>query len=166
MLHRQRPLVPSGSLDLDVRRDGMRCQHRPPSMVNCERWGAEPEVERQVAANSRRWWRNSAMLLSSVLDIAWFDRTDYPDCHDLNFSNRPVRTRMPGGVVRSAMIGPSPDWASRRSQRDPALTARAWGALAGWQSDLGCHRCQALRPRKLRSSHRNAMQLSAETLLR
>ena len=22
----------------------------------------------------------------------------YPDSHDLNFSNRPVRTRMPGGV--------------------------------------------------------------------
>jgi hypothetical protein len=30
---------------------------------------------------------------------------------DLNDSNRPVRTRMPGGVggVRSAMIGPYPD---------------------------------------------------------
>jgi hypothetical protein len=32
-------------------------------------------------------------------------------CHDLKLSNRPVRTRMPGGVggVRSAMIGPYPD---------------------------------------------------------
>ena len=39
--------------------------------------------------------------------IVW----DYPDSHNLNFSNRPVRTRMPGGVggVRSAMIGPYPD---------------------------------------------------------
>jgi hypothetical protein len=35
----------------------------------------------------------------------------FPDSHDLNFSNRPVRTRMPGGVggVRSAMAGPYPD---------------------------------------------------------
>ncbi|MBK9439918.1 MAG: hypothetical protein IPN53_00865 [Comamonadaceae bacterium] len=24
---------------------------------------------------------------------------EYPDSHDLNFSNRPVRTRMPGGVA-------------------------------------------------------------------
>jgi len=24
---------------------------------------------------------------------------EYPDFHDLNFSNRPVRTRMPGGVA-------------------------------------------------------------------
>ena len=32
---------------------------------------------------------------------------------DLNLSNRPVRTRMPGGVggARSAMIGPYPDCA-------------------------------------------------------
>jgi hypothetical protein len=31
--------------------------------------------------------------------------------HDLNHFNRPVRTRMPGGVggVRSAIIGPYPD---------------------------------------------------------
>jgi len=24
---------------------------------------------------------------------------EFPDSHDLNFSNRPVRTRMPGGVA-------------------------------------------------------------------
>jgi hypothetical protein len=37
---------------------------------------------------------------------------DYPDSHDLNFSNRPVRTRMPSGVggARSTMIGPYPDY--------------------------------------------------------
>ena len=40
--------------------------------------GAKPEVARQVAANSRRWWRNSAMLLNSVLNIAWFDRLGLP----------------------------------------------------------------------------------------
>ena len=40
--------------------------------------GAKPEAARQVAANSRRWWRNSAMLLNSVLTIAWFDRMGLP----------------------------------------------------------------------------------------
>ena len=40
--------------------------------------GAKPEVARKVAANSRRWWRNSAMLINSVLTIAWFDRLGLP----------------------------------------------------------------------------------------
>jgi len=40
--------------------------------------GAPAETARQVAANSRRWWRNSAMLLNSVLNIAWFDRLGLP----------------------------------------------------------------------------------------
>ena len=40
--------------------------------------GAKPEVARQVAANSRRWWRNSGLLLNSVLTIAWFDRLGLP----------------------------------------------------------------------------------------
>ena len=40
--------------------------------------GAKPGVARQVAANSRRWWRNSGMLLNSVLTIAWFDRLGLP----------------------------------------------------------------------------------------
>jgi RNA-directed DNA polymerase len=40
--------------------------------------GAEPEVARRVAVNSRRWWRNSGMLLNSVMDIVWFDRMGLP----------------------------------------------------------------------------------------
>ena len=40
--------------------------------------GAEPEVARRVAVNSRRWWRNSGILLNSVLDLAWFDRMGLP----------------------------------------------------------------------------------------
>ena len=40
--------------------------------------GAKHEVARTVAANSRRWWRNSAMLLNRVLTIAWFDRLGLP----------------------------------------------------------------------------------------
>ena len=40
--------------------------------------GASPEVARRVAANSRRWWRNSGLLLNRVLTIAWFDRMGLP----------------------------------------------------------------------------------------
>jgi len=35
-------------------------------------------VARLVAANSRRWWRNSAQALNSVLTIAYFDRLGMP----------------------------------------------------------------------------------------
>jgi len=40
--------------------------------------GAPHEVARRVAANNRRWWRNSAKLLNNVLDLAWFDRLGVP----------------------------------------------------------------------------------------
>jgi RNA-directed DNA polymerase len=40
--------------------------------------GAKPEVARQVAANSRRWWRNSGMLLNAVLTLAWSDTLGVP----------------------------------------------------------------------------------------
>jgi len=40
--------------------------------------GAAPSVAKQVAANSRRWWRNSDKLLNSVLTIAHFDRLGLP----------------------------------------------------------------------------------------
>ncbi len=40
--------------------------------------GASFDVARQLAANSHRWWRNSAMLLNSVLTIAYFDRLGLP----------------------------------------------------------------------------------------
>lgn len=36
--------------------------------------GAPRSVAITIAANSRRWWRNSAKLLNSVLTIAYFDR--------------------------------------------------------------------------------------------
>lgn len=36
--------------------------------------GAPPAVAQQVAANSRRWWRNSGKLLNSVLSLAYFAR--------------------------------------------------------------------------------------------
>ena len=40
--------------------------------------GASDAVAKRVAANSRRWWRNSAGLLNSVLTIAYFDRLGLP----------------------------------------------------------------------------------------
>ena len=40
--------------------------------------GASEGVARQVAANSRRWWRNSDRLLKTVLTIAYFDRLGVP----------------------------------------------------------------------------------------
>lgn len=40
--------------------------------------GATEKVALLVAANSRRWWHNSAMALNRVLTIAYFDRLGVP----------------------------------------------------------------------------------------
>jgi RNA-directed DNA polymerase len=40
--------------------------------------GAGSDVAAQVAGNCRRWWRNSGMLLNSVLNLAWADRLGLP----------------------------------------------------------------------------------------
>ena len=40
--------------------------------------GASTDAAAQVAGNSRRWWRNSGMLLNSVLNLAWADRLGLP----------------------------------------------------------------------------------------
>jgi len=40
--------------------------------------GAAPSVAKQVAANSRCWWRNSDRLVKTVLTIAYFDRLGVP----------------------------------------------------------------------------------------
>ena len=40
--------------------------------------GATDEVARRIAANSRRWWRNSRYLLNAVMPIAFFDRLGVP----------------------------------------------------------------------------------------
>jgi len=42
------------------------------------RLGALPSVAKQVAGNSRRWWRNSDRLLKTVLTVAYFDRLGVP----------------------------------------------------------------------------------------
>ena len=40
--------------------------------------GAPSAVAQQVAANGRRWWRNSDRLLNRMLTIAYFDRLGVP----------------------------------------------------------------------------------------
>jgi RNA-directed DNA polymerase len=40
--------------------------------------GAKPGIAREVAANSRRWWRNSGMLLNAVLTLEWADQLGIP----------------------------------------------------------------------------------------
>jgi group II intron reverse transcriptase/maturase len=40
--------------------------------------GAKPEIARLVAANTRRWWRNSGMLLNAVLTLEWADKLGVP----------------------------------------------------------------------------------------
>jgi RNA-directed DNA polymerase len=40
--------------------------------------GAKPAVANRVAGNARCWWRNSGMLLNSVLTIRWADRLGVP----------------------------------------------------------------------------------------
>ncbi len=40
--------------------------------------GASEYAAKRIAANSRRWWRNSAKLLNSVLTIGYFDRLGLP----------------------------------------------------------------------------------------
>jgi RNA-directed DNA polymerase len=40
--------------------------------------GAAPSVAKRVAANSRRWWRNSDRLLKTVMTIGYFDRLGVP----------------------------------------------------------------------------------------
>lgn len=57
-----------------------------------------------VAGNSRRWWYNSSRLLNRALPTRYFDQLGIPQLRDLNSSNRPVRTRMPGGVAGVAEL--------------------------------------------------------------
>ena len=51
----------------------------------------------------------------------------FPAYADLNFSNRPVRTRMPGGVggVRSLLAGPYPDFPYNCTLASPTPSKRA-----------------------------------------
>ena len=43
-----------------------------------KRLGANGDAARQVAANSRRWWRNSGMLLNTALPASYYDKHGLP----------------------------------------------------------------------------------------
>ncbi len=47
-----------------------------------KRLGADDDVAAKVAANSRRWWRNSGMLLSVALPVSYFDALGVPHLAD------------------------------------------------------------------------------------
>jgi len=53
-------------------------RHGPTIYRELQDLGAPAAVARQIAANSRRWQRNSRYLLNSVLTIAYFDRLGMP----------------------------------------------------------------------------------------
>ena len=43
-----------------------------------KRLGANDDATRQVAGNSRRWWKNSSMLLNVALPTSYYDRMKIP----------------------------------------------------------------------------------------
>ncbi len=43
-----------------------------------KRLGAHEDAARQVAGNSRRWWKNSSMLLNVALPMSYYDRAGVP----------------------------------------------------------------------------------------
>lgn len=43
-----------------------------------KRLGANEDTARRVAANSRRWWRNSSLLLNTALPTSYYDRMGVP----------------------------------------------------------------------------------------
>ena len=63
--------------------------------------GMRDHAASRVAGNGRRWWHNSALDLHIALPRPALRRTGGAPARrgDLNLSNRPVRTRMPGGVA-------------------------------------------------------------------
>ena len=74
--------------------------------------GAPPTVAQKVAATgTRRWCKQPFLLNKGLADRPTLTVSDFPvSRHNLNLSNRPVRTRMPGGVAgaRPIMAVPMP----------------------------------------------------------
>ncbi|MHB1606663.1 MAG: hypothetical protein ACYC9S_09270 [Leptospirales bacterium] len=68
--------------------------------------GASHELGVLVAGGGSRWWHHSQSGLNKVLTVSYFDSLGVPQLHDFNFSNRPVRTRMPGGVAVARLDRP------------------------------------------------------------
>jgi RNA-directed DNA polymerase len=54
----------------------------PKVYAELRKLGVAPIVAKRVAANTRRWWRNSAMLVQVGLDTRYFDRRGVPKLAD------------------------------------------------------------------------------------
>jgi hypothetical protein len=50
----------------------------PTTYRELKRLGANEDAARQVAANARRWWSNSSMLLNTALPTSYYDRMGVP----------------------------------------------------------------------------------------
>jgi len=93
--------------------------------------GATHELAAQIAGGAGHWWGHSEAGLNRVLTVK------YLDSHDLNFSNRLVRTRMPGGVEAAQLLLTLPNhhdaWATSISGGARSYE-RAWkDAVATWK---------------------------------
>ncbi|HAM51297.1 MAG TPA: hypothetical protein DCP92_11645 [Nitrospiraceae bacterium] len=82
----------------------------PQFIAGCKAWGASHELASLIEGTGGRWWHHSQSSFNKVLTVAYFDNLGFLDSYDLNFSNRPVRTRMPGGVGGACPLDvPYPD---------------------------------------------------------
>ena len=61
--------------------------------------GASVDVAAQVAGKPNGGGTTAPCFLIGCCRLLTLTGWGCPDSHDLNFSNRPVRTRMPGGVA-------------------------------------------------------------------
>ena len=100
--------------------------------------GASEDVAAPVAANFRRGWRNASMRFIACWLRRISMRSGFRVSGYLNFTNRPVRTRMPGGVAGvtrplyadrfSPREQPASEWPPRQcrvdAEVDTALASR------------------------------------------
>ena len=121
----------------------------------------------KVAANGRSWWRNSAILIHVALPNSYFDHLGIPPIGRVtsNSSNRPVRTRMPGGVagVPSEIIrGPYAGFVPLRARRR-SLRGVRWALLsaAGDNSPDTAHDPPKVRNKSLARRRRGSATLTA-----
>lgn len=69
-----------------------------------------------MAGNGRRSWSNSTIVINVALPTLYFDELVYPDSpRNLNSSNGPVRTRMPGSVAGDLRVYLDPPMPLRKS---------------------------------------------------
>ena len=53
-------------------------KHGPKVYAELRKLGVAEVAAKRIAANTRRWWRNSAMLVQLGLDTRYYDRLGVP----------------------------------------------------------------------------------------